>query len=720
MKKLFGYLKPHWKTVCLILVLLVVQAYCDLALPAYTSKIVDVGLQSSGVEHTAPEQLRAESMQQLTILMTEDEQRTVQDSYVFDKASEQYLRREDIKGEALDALDEAMRIPEVLVYQMNQGDEGNAAEMQQAFSSGEATSEIMQTVRTQAEEAMGELSDTMLHQMAVQYVIGEYTAQGQDLHAIQNRYLWETGGKMLLVTVLMVLMAIGAGLLAARTAAKISRDLRQRVFAQVVSYSSAEVSRFSTASLITRCTNDVQQIQMVMVILLRMILYAPILGIGGIVRVVSTHTGLGWIIVVAVAATMGVIFSLMGLAMPKFKVMQTLVDNVNRVSREILTGIMPIRAFSREKHEEQRFDTANRELTGTQLFTSRIMTFMMPSMMFIMYLIMGMIVWFGAKNIDSGVMQVGDMTAFLTYVMQIVMSFMMISMISIFLPRAAVAAERIEEVCSTEPSIHDADDAVVLDPKTAKGVVEFRDVGFAFPGSSEEALRHISFRAEPGKTTAIIGSTGCGKTTVLNLIPRFYDVTEGAVLIDGIDVRQMTQESLRSLLGYVPQKGILFSGDIASNLKFGGDHISDEMMEQSVQIAQAAEFIEEKADHYHSAIAQGGSNVSGGQKQRLSIARAIAKQPKIFLFDDSFSALDYKTDTALRRALSEHVSDATVLIVAQRISTILHADQIIVLNEGEIDGIGTHEQLLKTCETYREIAQSQLSEKELGMEGGNA
>lgn len=720
MKKLFGYLKPQWRTVCVIIVFLIVQAYCDLALPAYTSDIVDVGLQSSGVEHTAPERISADSMGQLQLLMTDDELEKVQNSYTLDDSSDVYERNGDIKGGELTELDETMQTSEALLYQLSQSDEIDTEQLAAAFSSGQLTRDYILDMREQALDKMGDMSDTMLDQMAVQYVIGEYTNLGMDLNAIQNRYLWVTGGKMLLVTVIMVIMAISAGLLAARTAASVSRDLRQRVFTKVVSYSSAEINHFSTASLITRCTNDVQQIQMVMVILLRMILYAPILAIGGIVRVASTQTGLGWIIVVAVAATMGVILTLMMLAMPKFRIMQTLVDNVNRVSREILTGIMPIRAFSREKHEEARFDEANQDLKRTQLFTSRIMTFMMPSMMFIMYMVMGMIVWFGAHNIDSGIMQVGDMTAFLTYVMQIVMSFMMMSMISIMLPRAGVAAERIEEVCNTEPSIHDEKDAVELHKSEAKGVVEFKNVCFKFPGGDENALENISFRAEPGKVTAIIGSTGCGKSTVLNLIPRFYDVTSGSVSIDGVDVRNMTQNSLRSLLGYVPQKGVLFSGDIESNLKFGGDGISDETMVKSAEIAQATEFIETKNEKYHSPIAQGGSNVSGGQKQRLSIARAIAKEPKIFLFDDSFSALDYKTDTALRRALNENVSDATVIIVAQRISTILHADQIIVLNEGEIAGIGTHEQLLRACPTYQEIARSQLSEKELGLEGGQS
>ena len=742
MRHLFGYLRQHLGIVCAIVALLIVQAYCDLSLPAYTSNIVDVGLQSSGIEHTAPEQVSADSMEQLQMLMTDDELELVQQHYSLNVDG--VYERDTVRGADLKELDDTFAVAEALVYQLRQGVDMSAAlddpliaqalqgidpellkhvdldTVAAMVQSGQLPREYISTMRDTALDAMGDLSDSMVSQVAIQFLQDEYAALGVDLNAMQSRYLWTTGAKMLLVTLLMMFAAITAGLLASRTAASISCDLRQDVFRQVISYSSAEVNQFSTASLITRCTNDIQQIQMVMVMLLRMVLYAPILGIGGIIKVASTQTGLGWIIVVAVAVTMGVVLGLMSLAMPRFKKMQTLVDNVNRVSREILTGIMPIRAFSREKHEEQRFDVANRELKQTQLFTNRVMTFMMPSMMFIMYMVMGMIVWFGAHNIDSGMMQVGDLTAFLTYVMQIVMSFMMIAVISIMLPRAGVAADRIYQVISTQPSIHDADNAVQVEKASVSGTVEFRDVSFRFPGGEHNALEHISFTAEPGKTTAIIGSTGCGKTTLLNLIPRFYDVTEGAVLVDGVDVRDMTQRSLRELLGYVPQKGILFSGDIASNLKFGGDDITDDRMVEAAEIAQATEFIEQKGDRYHSAIAQGGSNVSGGQKQRLSIARAIAKQPKIFLFDDSFSALDYKTDATLRRALNEKVQDATVIIVAQRISTILHAEQIIVLDEGKIAGIGTHEQLLRSCQTYQEIARSQLSAEELGLEGGQA
>ncbi len=561
--------------------------------------------------------------------------------------------------------------------------------------------------------AQEELSDTMAAQMAVMFVRAEYEALGLDLNAIQTRYLLTTGGKMLLMTILMMTASIAVGFLAAKVSAGIGMRLRNRVFRKVVSFSHAEMDKFSTASLITRSTNDIQQVQMVAVMLLRMVCYAPILGIGGIIKVINTRTGMGWIIVVAVVLILALVGTLMKIAMPKFKLMQTLVDRMNLVSREILTGIPVIRAFSREKYEEERFDKANKELMSTQIFTNRVMTFMMPTMMLIMNAIAVAIVWFGSQGIDMGNLQIGDMMAFITYSMQIVMSFLMLTMISVMLPRAGVAAERIEEIINTEPTILDT--AQVQDEKlTGKGIVAFENVNFRYPGAEEDALSDISFVAEPGKTTAIIGSTGCGKSTLLHLIPRFYDVTGGKITIDGIDIRELSQKKLRSMLGFVPQKGVLFSGTIASNLKFAGEEkISDEMMREAAEIAQAKEFIESKNEKYESPIAQGGTNVSGGQKQRLSIARAIAGRPEVFLFDDSFSALDYKTDAVLRKALYEKIADATVIIVAQRISTILHADQIIVLDEGKIAGIGKHEELLQNCTAYQEIAKSQLSEAEL-------
>ena len=565
---------------------------------------------------------------------------------------------------------------------------------------------------------MGDMSDSVITQKAILFIQGEYEALGMDLEQVQMNYLLSTGGKMLGLTLLMMAAAILAGLLSSRTAARIGMDLRGKVFTKVVSFSNNELNKFSIASLITRSTNDIQQVQMVEVMLLRMVLYAPIIGIGGIVKVMSTKTGLGWIIGVAVAAISVVVLVLMQVAMPKFKKMQSLVDRLNLVSREILTGVPVIRAFSREKFEEDRFETANKDLMKTQLFTNRVMTFMMPMMMLIMNGVTVMIIWFGGKGIDAGNLQVGDMMAFITYTMQIVMAFLMITMISVMLPRAGVAAERIQEVLDTDPTIHDAPSVKDDRLSAVKGELSFEDVSFRYDGAKEDALENISFTARPGETTAIIGSTGCGKSTLIHLVPRFYDVTKGKITIDGVDIREMSQHKLRSILGFVPQKANLFSGDIASNIKYGGSYITDEMMKQAADIAQAVEFIESKAEGYESPIAQGGSNVSGGQKQRLSIARAIAKDPKIFLFDDSFSALDYKTDMVLRKALHEKIEDATVIIVAQRISTILHANQIIVLDEGRIAGIGTHEELLTSCEAYQEIARSQLSESEL--KGGSA
>lgn len=716
MRSIFGNLKGAWKTVCIIFLLLIVQAYCDLSLPTYMSNIVDVGIQQNGIERAVPEQIRTQSLEDLELFMTDSEIKQVKLGYMEQEDGtwniKSYLEQEDIEK-----LEEIFRIPMVIVSQL--GQEGAAYsldDIHMALDAGMMTKDQLLSMKEQAVDQMGDVTDSMLDQMAVMYVQNEYEEMGLDIGDVRNHYLWTTGGKMLGLSALGVVVAVIVGLLASRVGAGVGRDLRGKVFGRVLTFSSAEMNQFSTASLITRCTNDIQQVQMVTVMLLRMVLFSPIMAIGGILKVVHTQTGMGWIIVVAVAVIMAVIGTLMWLTMPKFKMMQKLVDRLNLISREILTGIMPIRAFSREKHEEQRFAGANTDLMRTQLFTNRVMTFMMPAMMVIMNGVTVMIVWFGSKGVELGNLQVGDMMAFITYTMLIVMSFMMLTMISIMLPRAGVAADRINEVVNTEPTIVDKPD-VTEEKKDWRGVVRFEDVTFCYPGADHPALEHISFTAEPGKTTAIIGSTGCGKSTLLNLIPRFFDVTEGCVTLDGVDVRDMKQHTLRDQLGYVPQKGVLFSGDIASNLKFAGGQVTDEKMKQAAEIAQATEFIDGKVDGYHSHIAQGGSNVSGGQKQRLSIARAVAKQPKVFLFDDSFSALDYKTDAALRRALNQQVGDATVIIVAQRISTILHADQIIVLNEGKIDGIGTHEQLLQSCDTYREIAESQLSAAEL--EGGD-
>lgn len=712
MGKIFRYLKESWGSVLVIVLLLFVQAYCDLQLPQYTSGIVDVGIGQGGIAYAAPEKMRAETYANLQLFMTEEEKA------VCDAAYEQAADGSFVltaKGDArLSEIDSEMGLPMVLLSYLNSEDSAYDAEALRAMrESGMISEEQILAVREQALAGMGDMSDSLISARAVQFVQAEYEAMGIDTGKVQTDYLLKTGLKMLGLSLLMMAAAIFTGLLASRTAAKTGRNLRSRVYNKVVAFSSAEMDKFSTASLITRSTNDIQQVQMVIVMLLRMVLYAPIIGVGGVMKVASTGTGMGWIIGVAVGSIMALVLVLMVVAMPKFKKMQSLVDRVNLVSREILTGIPVIRAFSRETYEEKRFDKANKDLMGTQLFTGRVMNFMMPVMMLIMNGISIMIVWFGGHGIDAGNLQVGEMLAFITYTMQIVMSFLMLTMVSIMLPRAGVAAGRIEEILTTEITIHDKEQPQDAKLGTVRGEIAFEDVCFKYPGAEENALHHLNFTAKPGQTTAIIGSTGCGKSTLLNLIPRFYDVTEGRITLDGVDIRDISQKKLRSVLGYVPQKGVLFSGDIASNIKFGGDDITDEKMKESAQIAQAVEFIESKPDGYESPISQGGTNVSGGQKQRLSIARAIAKSPKVFLFDDSFSALDYKTDVVLRKALNEKISDATVIIVAQRISTILHADQIIVLDNGSIVGLGTHEELLESCETYREIAKSQLSEKEL-------
>lgn len=711
MLRLMKYLWKVKEYAAIIIMLLIIQAYCDLSLPQFTSDIVDVGIQQGGIEDAVMEQITDKSYQGLQLFMN-DEEIAVMDACYTRNADGIYERKEKLAEEEREQLNDILATPMMMMYGMEASGQVSLEQVQQMLSAGMMTKEQIFAMRDQYLGEMGEMSSMMTGQVAVEFVKSEYTRLGMDLSDIQSAYLWKTGGKMLALSLLMLAVAVATGFLSARAGATIGKKLRGEVFEKVVSFSNAEINQFSTASLITRSTNDIQQVQMVCVMLLRMVFYAPIIGVGGVLKVINTKTGLGWIIVVAVALIMVVVAVLVSIAMPKFKKLQILIDDVNRVSREILTGIFVIRAFSREKTEEQRFDGANRSLMNTQLFTNRVMTFMMPIMMLIMNGITLTIVWFGAKGIDLGNLQVGDMIAFITYTMQIVMSFLMLTMMSIMLPRAGVAADRIEEVIKTEPTIHDpkeAKDAAVA----GNGVIEFRDVSFRYPGGEEDALEHISFKAEPGKTTAIIGSTGCGKSTLVQLIVRLYDVTAGKITLDGVDIREMSQKKLRSFLGYVPQKAVLFSGDVSSNLKFGGDEITDEDMKEAASIAQATEFIEEKPKQYEHEIAQGGSNVSGGQKQRLSIARAIAKHPKVFLFDDSFSALDYKTDAILRKQLFEKVKDATVLIVAQRISTVLHADQILVMEDGRIVGMGTHEELMSSCPAYLEIAKSQLSEADL-------
>ena len=726
MSKIFKNMVPYWKTVLIVLVLLVIQAWCDLSLPAYTSDIIDVGIINNGVEHILPEAITMEQFQMAEFFMTEDEKELWENSY-----EEKDGRYECVVTDEkeLDELDETLLLPILLNYQLSSMDEStlkeSAAEQMGVDASALENVTVAQMLQGMGEEqimAMRESADAMLDTMGSStvksmgsaYAVARDKEAGVSVDDIQQSYLLFAGLKMIGMALIMGIATILVGFFASRVAAGIGRDLRGNIFKKVVGFSNAEMDHFSTASLITRSTNDIQQIQMVSVLLLRMVAYAPILGIGGVIKVIQTGAGMGWVIILAVLVILGYVMLLVSVSMPKFKLMQKMVDRVNLVSREILTGLSVIRAFGREQKEEERFDEANRDLTKTNLFTNRVMTFMMPGMMMIMNVLTVVIVWVGAHKIDAGTMQVGSMTAFITYAMMIVMSFLMLTMMSIMLPRAAVAAERIDEVLRTESSVKELDQPETL--KAHNGVVTFSDVSFRYPGAEADVLEHIDFVAEPGKTTAIIGSTGCGKSTLVNLIPRLYDVTGGTITLDGQDIRTISMEDLREEIGFVPQKGVLFSGTIASNLRFGKRDATDEQVKEAAEIAQAAEFIENKDDKYESAIAQGGSNVSGGQKQRLAIARAIAKQPKIYVFDDSFSALDLKTDAALRKALAEKVKDSTVIIVAQRISTILHAEQIIVLEDGKIVGKGTHEELLHNCDTYRQIAKSQLSAKELGLE----
>ena len=764
MSRIFKNMLPYWKAVIIIIALLFVQAWCDLSLPAYTSDIIDVGIQNNGVEHVVPEKMTADEFDTAQFIMTDKETNTWKD--IYEKKDDLYELK-DLSNKELNDIDEELTIPLIMNYQMRamevdtfketiakqmgkdvsafadmsvedigammhvdlksfkqekEDDDGNKVKVDcvdvrpifaNMLASGAMDKDQILSMRDTMEDTIDTMGSSLVKSMGIAYAVAADKDAGVNADKIQKSYLLSAGLKMVGMALLMGLVTVLVGFFASRIGAGIGMNLRDGVFKRVVGFSNAEMDRFSTASLITRSTNDIQQIQMVSVLLLRMVAYAPILGIGGVIKVMQTGAGMGWIIVLAILVILGYVMVLMSVTMPKFKLMQKLVDNINLVSREILTGLSVIRAFGREKKEEERFDGANKELTKTMLFTNRVMTFMMPGMMMIMNVLTVGIVWVGAHKIDAGTMQVGAMTAFITYAMMIVMSFLMLTMMSIMLPRAAVAAERIDEVIHTESSIQDPkapEELTVHD-----GVVRFEHVNFRYPGAEEDVLHDIDFVAEPGKTTAIIGSTGCGKSTLVNLIPRLYDVTGGQITLDGKDIRNITMADLREEIGFVPQKGVLFSGTIASNLRFGKDDASDEQIKKAAEIAQATEFIEAKDDKYDSSIAQGGSNVSGGQKQRLAIARAIAKDPKIFIFDDSFSALDLKTDAALRKALAENVKDSTVIIVAQRISTILHAEQILVLDDGRIVGKGTHEELLKNCSVYQEIAKSQLSASELGL-----
>ena len=717
MFKIFRYMKDQWYWIVLVIVLLIVQAQCDLSLPEYTSKIIDTGIQNQGIEHGVPELITGEEYQKLTMFMTKEEQADWESIYEETDDGNYHLTITEDPERWTEADQEFQTVILLNASMRKMSEESLQTMIEKMLQAQESDrNQMIRQMREEMESQTEQIGSTMLTSIAISYAAEEYQAAGGDIHALQRQYLLKTGGKMLALTLLMAAVAIAAGFLAARIGAKVGMELRGKVFKKVVTFTNREMDQFSTASLITRSTNDIQQVQMVSTMMLRMLIYAPILGIGGVIHVLNTGAGMEWIILVAVVTILVFVGILMKIAMPKFKQMQQKVDGLNLISREILTGLMVIRAFVREDVEEERFDEANKDLTKTMLFTNRVMTFMMPVMMLLMNGLSVLIVWVAANRIDAGVMQVGTMTAFITYTMQIVMAFLVICMFSIMLPRAGVAADRIEEVLDTEVLVQDAEGAGEL--TDVKGYVEFHHVDFKYPGAEECVLEDIDFTAEPGKTTAIIGSTGCGKSTLIQLIPRFYDVTNGRITIDGTDIREVTQESLRNQIGLVPQKGILFSGTIASNLKFGKEDATEAELEKAAEIAQATEFINEKSEKYDSSIAQGGSNVSGGQKQRLSIARAIAKNPKIYIFDDSFSALDFKTDAALRKALGDNVKDSTVIIVAQRISTILHADQILVLDDGRIVGKGTHESLLKDCEVYQQIARSQLSEQEIAKSQG--
>lgn len=713
------YLKKSAGYVVLIIALLFLQAYCDLSLPDYTSKIVNVGIQQSGIEDSVPEKIRKTSMDNLKLFMDEEDKKTV-DSF-YEEAGDNLVLKDDVKSDERDVLNDILAKPMMIAASFSSGsDEVN--EMLAKMGVPEGT-DPMQAIAQMPEEALASMIEKMsekidkmqpsiLTQAGVAYVKSEYEAMGEDVDAIQMHYIKISGVKMLGMALITMLCAICVVFLSARVAAALGHDLRNAVYNKVISFSSREYHKFSTASLITRCTNDIQQVQQVMAMFFRIVLYAPILGIGGVIRVLKTDSSMTWILGLAVGLILVVIVVLFQVAMPKFTILQTLVDKLNLVTREILTGIPVIRAFSREKHEEERFEEANLRLTKTNLFVNRCMTFMMPTMMLIMNGVSVLIIYSGSYAVDNGTMQVGNVMAFIQYAMQIIMSFLMITAMSIMLPRANVAALRINDVLKTKVSVTDPENPVQPEVNV-KGTVEFDHVSFAYPEAGENVLTDISFKAEKGETIAVIGSTGSGKSTLVNLIPRFYDVTEGRVLVDGVDVREMTQKEVRSRLGYVPQKGVLFSGTIDSNIRYGKTDISEAEVKEAAEIAQATEFIDAKPEKYTSPIAQGGTNVSGGQKQRLSIARAIAKKPEIFIFDDSFSALDFKTDSTLRKALKEHTKDATTIIVAQRISTILNADKIIVLDDGHMAGIGTHGELMKNCEVYRQIAMSQLSEEEL-------
>lgn len=706
--RVMKYLRGHIPSVVLIVLLLVAQSFCELSLPAYTSRIVDTGIQGGGIESATPLALTDKTMDGVRLFLSDEDAQTVSAAYTYDNGVwtlNDTAQQPELESVFIRPLVMYARLSEQganTVLALRKQMQGGLISREQILARGEA-----------ALDGMGVLTDGVLRSAAVQFLKTEYAVAGLNVDHIRTSYLLRTGGRMLLLTLGMIAAAVLCSYVGAKMSAAIGRDLRARVFRKVLSFSSAEMDKFSTASLITRSTNDVTQIQAVCVMLVRIVLYAPIIGLGGVVMVARTKTGLGWVIALAVAAMLLLVGVLMKVAMPQFRAMQQRVDDVNLVSRELLTGLPVIRAFHREQHEQVRFDTASAALMNTQLFVNRTMAFMGPVMTLIMYGVTVMIEWFGAKSINAGHMQIGDMIAFSTYASMIIMAFMMITIVAVMLPRAEVSAARVDEILHTRPSVRAPRSA---EPAPTDATVTFEHVSFRYPGAEDDVLHDVSFTARPGQVTAIVGSTGCGKSTLLNLIPRFYDATGGTVSIGGVNVRRLHQTDLRAMLGYVPQKGVLFTGDILSNLEFGGD-VSEADAIRAAATAQAEDFIWSRPHHFLTPVAQGGANVSGGQRQRLSIARAIARHPQVYLFDDSFSALDYQTDAALRQALAKQTHDATVIIVAQRLSTILHADQILVLDGGRIVGRGTHSALLRSCETYREIALSQLSAAELGEEG---
>ena len=757
MLKVLKYLKKSWVSVVAIILLLCLQAYTDLALPDYTSKIVNVGIQQGGIEDAVPEAIRSSQMENLLVFTNEDGQilnyytlleRGSMDEKEYEEQVEEYpvleneaiyVLKEDISEEERNTLSEQMAKPLMMLASLENEETQeqlkeqmlsqmeNVPQEQKMLIEQMSLMDILKTmpesqleqILSKVEEQLNGMSGSILEQAAITEIKAEYQAMGRDTDKIQNDYIFITGLQMLGIALISMTAAVSIMLLSSRVAAKLGETLRDKVFRKVLSFSTKEFREFSTASLITRSTNDIQQIQMLLTILFRVVVYAPIIGVGGLLHVLRTSdNSMAWIIGLAIAAVVVIVLILFAVAMPKFRKLQDLIDKINLVAREILTGLPVIRAFNTQKREEERFDEANRTLMKTNVFVNRAMSMMMPALMFVMNSIMILIIWVGGHNVDQGIMQVGDMMAFIQYTMQIIMSFLMISMISIMLPRASVSARRINEVLETKPSIQDKPEKEQKTfDESKKGLVEFKNVSFRYPDADTEILTDIDFVAKPGETTAIIGSTGSGKSTVVNLIPRFYDVTGGELLVDGVNVKDVPQKELRKRIGFVPQKGVLFSGTIESNIKYGKENITEEEMKKAASIAQATEFIEAKEEKYNSPIAQGGNNVSGGQKQRLSIARALAINPEIYVFDDSFSALDLKTDKALREALAEQTQNKTTIIVAQRISTIMNAKQIIVLEEGKIVGKGTHEELLENCETYRQIALSQLSEEELKQNG---